>query len=157
VDKTFVYDIEAGMWSEAESATSTRFNLVSATSKNGTVFVQHATDGRIYSFQPTVYQDAGTTFEVVLQTARSNFGSPMSKTETELALIGDTTLGSVSVSVSDNDYSSFAARGSIDMSVPDKKTTRLGSFYNRAHKFVYASTSSFRVQAWVPEMKQGIG
>jgi len=156
-DRSFVYDIEAGMWSEAESATSTRLNLVSATSKDGTVFAQHATDGRIYTFQPTVYQDNGTNFEVVLQTSRSNFGSHLKKYETELGLVGDTSTGTVSVAVSDNDNSSFTTVGTIDMGSQFKTITRLGAFYSRVHRFTFAANAPFRVQAFMPEIRVGTG
>ena len=156
-DRTFTYDTEAGMWSEQESATSTRLNLVSAASKGGTVYAQHATDGYIYTFQPTVYQDGGSNYFVRLQTARSNFGSHISKTEPELGLVGDTTGAVVNVYVSDDDYASWTSIGTIEMSTAFKNITRLGAFYSRAHKFETSTNAAFRVQAWLPEVKKGIG
>ena len=156
-DRTYVYDVESGLWPEWESATSSRLNIVSMTSRNGVTYAQHATDGRIYTFQPSVYQDAGSNFEVVLQTARSNFGSHRKKYESEVGLVGDTSTGTVTVAVSDNDYQSFTDVGTIDMSSPFKIATRLGSFYSRAHKFTFAANAPFRVQAYLPEIRVGTG
>ena len=156
-DRTFTYDLEAGMWSEQQSATSTRLNLVSAASKGGTVYAQHATDGRIYTFQPTVYQDGGSNFFSTLQTARSNFGSHLSKVETELGLVGDTTGAVVNVYTSDDDYASWTNVGQIEMSTAFKNITRLGSFYSRAHKFETSTNAAMRLQAFLPNIKEGTG
>ena len=156
-DRSYVFDVEAGMWSEWEDTTSSRFRAVSAASKNGKLYLQHATDGRIYTMEPTVYQDAGTNYEVVLQTPRSNFGTSRKKYETEVGVVGDTSTGSLTVQVSDNDYSSFSTVGTIHMSTAFKNATRLGAFYSRAHRFVYAANGPFRAQAWLPEIKKGTG
>jgi hypothetical protein len=85
-NRTFVYNLDAGLWDEWTNTTSTRFNVVSVTSRNGVVYAQDATNGRIYTFQRTVYQDGGSNFPVILQTARSNFGSGKKKYENELEL-----------------------------------------------------------------------
>ena len=156
-NRSFQYGVDSGLWAEAEDTVSTKLNIVSATSKNGVVYAQHATDGRIYTFQPTVYQDAGTSFEVVLQTARSNFGSGKKKYEDVVEVVGDTSTGTLNVDVSDDDYASWTTVGEIDMSQPSKRATRLGAFYARAHRFRYAANAPFRVQAFIPGVRVGTG
>src|SRR3990167_1933880 len=94
---------------------------------NGKVYVQDATNGRIYTLSPTTYQDLGSNFTVTLQTSRSNFGSANRKFEPQLDIIGDTTTGSLAVSWSDNDFTSFSTARNIDMTRAEKRLRTLGS------------------------------
>lgn len=155
--RSFVYGVDSGLWDEWANAVSTSFNGMSATSKNGVVYVQDVSSGYIHTISPDIYQDAGTNFTVLLQTARSNFGSPDRKYATELSVIGDTSTGNLGVSVSDDDYASFGTVRNIDMSAQKKSLTRLGSFYNRAHRFTYTANGPLRLQAYVADVKKGTG
>ena len=156
-DRSFVFSVDEKLWCEWQSATSTRFNGISATSKNGVTYVQDATTGYIHTLTPTVYQDAGTNFTVQIQTPRSNFGSAKRKYETELDVIGDTSTGNLGVSVSDDDFATFSTVRNIDMSKASKNITRLGAFYARAHRFTYTVNAPFRVHAYMPEIRIGTG
>lgn len=155
-ERTFVYSVDAGMWSEWTNAAGTgKFPGGYATSLNGTTYVQDIANGRVYTFPATTYQDSGSNFTVTLQTARSNFGSTARKFESALSIIGDTTTGNLTVSVSDDDYANFSTARNIDMSSARKRITGLGSFIDRSHKFTYAANAAFRVQAFVPELDFG--
>ena len=152
-NRSFQYGIDSGLWAEAEDTTSTKLNIVAATSKNGEVYAQHATDGRIYTFQPAVYQDNETNFEVVLQTSRSNYGSGTRKYEADVQVIGDTSTGTLYVDVSDNDFTGWTTVGEIDMSKDQKRATRLGAFYARAHRFRFQANAPLRLQAFIPGVR----
>jgi hypothetical protein len=157
-ERTFVYSVDNDLWCEWEDAAGgSKFNGIAATSLNGVTYVQDAANGRIYTMSATTYQDSGVTFSVTKQTPRSNFGSPKRKFEPALDLIADITTGTCSVAVSDNDFSSFTTLGTIDMTLPVKRLTRLGSFYSRSHKFTYTQNAAYRAQAFVPEVKEGTG
>jgi len=156
-ERSFVYSVDMGLWCEWQNAVSTRFNGVAATSKNGVVYVQDVSSGYIHTLQPSVYQDAGANFTYMLQTGRSNFGSPLRKYATELSVIGDTSTGNLGVSVSDDDFGSFGTVRDIDMSSPIKRLTRLGAFYSRAHRFTYTANGPIRLQAYVAETTTGTG
>mgnify|MGYP001584764823 CR=1 FL=1 len=157
-ERTFVYDIDSGLWCEWEAAAGgAKFNGIAATSLNGVVYVQDVANGRVYTLSATTYQDSGVTFSVTKQTSRSNFGSPNLKVEPSLDLIADTTTGTMSVAVSDDDFSNFTTVGTIDMSQKQKRITRLGSFYARSHKFTYTQNAAYRAQAFVPDIKVGTG
>jgi hypothetical protein len=155
-DRSFVFSVDEKMWCEWQNAVSTRFNGVSATSKNGVTYIQDVSSGYIHTVSETVYQDAGANFTVMLQTPRSNFGSAKRKYETELDVIGDTSTGNLKVSVSNDDFATFSTPRDIDMSKASKNLTRLGAFYSRAHRFTYTANGPFRVQAFMPEIKDGI-
>lgn len=155
-ERTFVYSVDTGMWSEWYNAAGNgKFPGVSATSLNGTVYVQDAANGRVYTFPTTTYQDSGVTFDVVLQTARSNFGTTTRKFESALSIVGDTTTGNLTVAKSDDDYANFSTARNIDMASARKRITGLGSFIDRAHKFTYSANAALRVQAFVPEIDIG--
>jgi hypothetical protein len=154
-ERTFVYGIDSGLWCEWEAAAgSAKFNGIAATSMNGVVYVQDAANGRIYTLATGTYQDSGVTFSVIKQTGRSNFGSGHRKFESSLDLIADTTTGTCTVEVSDNDFSSFRTVGSINMTLPSKRITRLGEFYSRSHRFTYTQNAAYRAQAFIPTITE---
>lgn len=154
-NRSFVFGMETQLWSEWTSASGNRFNCVSAAFRDGTTYLQDTSSGQIHSISTSFYQDNASSFTVTLQTPRQNFGTPYRKTEPELSIFGDTTLGNMGVSVSDDDYQTFDTARNIDMSLQRKRVTRLGSFYERAHKFTYTGTSSFRVQAYAINVVAG--
>lgn len=152
-NRSFVYNIETGLWCEWTSAAGGRFNCVSATSLNGATYLQDVSSGQVHVVSTSIYQDNASTFNVILQTSKSSFGSHKRKVETGLGIIGDQTTGSLLAQVSDDDFKSFNTGTNIDMSLQRKDLTRLGSFYERAHRFTYSGTSSFRVTAYIPEVR----
>ena len=154
-NRSFVYGIETGLWSEWQNSSTNRFNCVSATSRNGALYLQDVSTGRIYTFNASTFRDSGSDFRVTLQTPRNEYGTPLRKQEVGLSIIGDSTLSTVGVYANDDDSTTtYTQVGEIDMTSLQKRTTRLGGFYNRAHQFRYEANSSFRVQAWQPEIKK---
>ena len=154
-NRSFVYGVETGLWSEWTSQAGGRFNCVSAAYRDGVTYLQDVSSGQIHSLSTSFFQDNASSFTVTLQTPRQNFATPMRKFERELSIIGDRTTGNCEVSVSDDDYESFDAARNIDMSLQRKRVTRLGNFYERSHRFQYTGTSSFRVQGYVPHIERG--
>jgi len=155
-NRTFVYHVESGLWCEwANTSGDVEFNGAWTTSLETVVYVQDVSNGRIYTLSNTTYQDSGVDFPVRITTNRSNHGSQERKFEQSLSVIGDTTTGSLEVSTSDNDFSTFNTARPIDMSLPVKRLYRLGSFYERAHRFTYTNNAALRLQAFVPELTAG--
>ena len=153
--RSFIYGVDSGMWSEWQNSGGGRFNISGATSLNGTVYLQDFGNGTIYTVSPTLYDDIGTNFTVRLQTPRMNWGTPLRKYEPSLSIVGDSTLSTMQVYVNDDDSTTtYSLVGQIDMTQPQKRITRLGGFYDRAHRFEYQAASSFRVQAWQPEIER---
>jgi len=147
--RSFVYMEQTNLWDEWLSVGDLKFNGVAATSLNGTVYIQDASNGSISVLSPVSYQDNNSSFNVYIITSRENYGTDKFKIAHELSIIGDKTDGNLVVSAaSDNDGSSFPVLGNIDMSLPQKMLKRLGGFYERSYFFQYAGNSSFRVQAY---------
>lgn len=133
----------------------TKFNGIAATSLNGVIYIQDATNGRIYTLSNTVYQDSSINPVAALQTTKYNNGSQNRKFERENSIIGDNTTGNMMVSTSDDDYVTFSASRAIDMSITRKEVKRLGSYYERAYRYNYTNNDRMRVQAFVPDVEVG--
>lgn len=147
-NRTFVYSVTNDMWCEWEiAAGGAKFNGIAATSLDGTTYVQDASNGRVYTFSPTTFQDSGSNFTVTMQPTKKDHGTLNRKFVSSLDIIGDTTTGSMSVSYSDNDFSSFSTAVTVDMSLPLKRVHRLGSYRERAYKLTYTQNAAMRVQA----------
>ena len=144
-DRTFVYDLEERMWCEWSNTATARFPGISATSLNGTVYVQDRTNGRIYTLLPTTYQDSGSNFTVTIQTDNYDFGTPFEKFQSGLWIIGDNTTGNLSVSEADDDYTTFNTARTIDMSSIHKFLAEGGSFHRRAYRLTYADNYALRL------------
>ena len=152
-NKSFVYGVETGLWSEWRDTGTSRFNCVAAAYRDGITYLQDASSGQIYTVSSNYYTDKVSTYSVYIQTNKSSFGTSKRKVETACSLIGDQTTGTVDVFVSDDDFKTSTYAGVIDMSLERKRVTRLGSFYERSHLFEYRGSSSFRVQAYAPDIE----
>ena len=152
-NKSFSYGVETGFWSEWRDTGASRFNCVSATYGDGITYLQDTSSGQIYTVSSNTYTDKASTYSVYVQTNKSSFGTSKRKVESAVSLIGDQTTGNVDVYVSDDDFATSTYAGVIDMSLQRKRVTRLGSFYERSHGFEYRGISSFRVQAYVPDIE----
>lgn len=150
-DRSFVYNLNEGQWDgEWEDADGgNKFNGISATSLDGTVYIQDAANGRIYTFPTTTFQDSGTTITVTLQTEGRDQGTRNRKFVPEVELVGDTqSSGTATLLASDNDYSSFTTIGTFDLTQERKVINRCGSYVGkRAWRVTHAQNTAFRAQA----------
>ena len=144
-NRTLVYDLTENFWVEWQSTLGNKFNCISATEKDGIIFLQDAINGRVYMFDPNTYQDSGSNFVVTLQTDNYMCERPDSKKCSTLEVEGDTTTGNLAVSYSDDDYANFSTPRNIDMSLVWKHLERLGSFIRRAWKFTYTDNFPLRL------------
>jgi hypothetical protein len=155
-NRTFVYNFENETWTEWEiAAGGAKFNGIAATSLNGSVYVQDASNGRIYTFPVSAYQDSGANFTVTVQTNNDDRGSHNRKFEHQLDVHADNTTGNLSVSYTDDDYSSFSTARTIDLAQNKKRLNRLGSFYRRAYKYTYADNYPLRLKKAVHTFDAG--
>ena len=144
-DRTFVYDIGEKMWCEWSNTATAKFPGAYATSLAGVVYVQDATNGRIYKLLPTVYQDSGTNITVTIVTDNYDFNIPQLKNQTGLWITGDNTTGNLSVTESDDDYANFNTARTINLALTRKYLPQGGSFDRRAYKLTYTDNYSLRL------------
>ena len=155
-DRTFVYDLNEETWCEWEiAAGGAKFNGMAATSNAGTVYIQDATNGRIYTLDPAIFRDSGANFTVTLQTDNYDFGTPFSKFEEGLWLIGDNTTGTINITESDDDYTTFNTARTIDMTATRKFLPEGGMFFQRAYRATYTQNAALRLSKLVLKLKVG--
>ena len=155
-DRTIVFDFDEKMWCEWSNTSTAKFPGISATELSGTLYIQDATNGRVYTFGAGTFQDSGSNFTVTLQTSAYDFDSSHRKTLGVLDVYGDNTTGDLNESHSDDDYSTFSTARAIDMAGIKKRLTRLGSFRKRAFKFTFAGNYALRLEGMELHMRKGI-
>lgn len=177
--KSWVYDLETGLWSEWQSdsniLTGGAFEVVDSAglvhaggSENPlpTGSAVQMSDGEIYQMDSGAYQDTDSTstarditVEIVTPKYAGSDGTHgLRKFQNTLKLVCDRPSSSVNVAVSwtDDDYQNFTTAVNLDISSPANKIAGMGSFYERAYKFVHADNSSWRVKHAEADINTGL-
>jgi hypothetical protein len=147
-ERTLVYDTTLDVWTEASDTSGNKFNCVAATEKDGTVYMQDASNGRVYTYSPTTFQDNSSNFTVTLQLIRQNHGTPYIKHCHGVSILGDLTTGNLATSYSDDDYANFSTARNFDLSLQRKFLPRFGQYYDRAWKFTYTDNYALRLEGF---------
>ena len=155
-NRTLVYDVKEQIWCEWVDSSGNEFNCNFSTEKAGEIYLQDATNGRTYKFSPSTFQDNSSNFTVTLQTSAYDFETTNKKFMPELDVYGDTTTGSLSISWTDDDYTTFSTARTIDLSLTKKRLTRLGQFRKRAFKCTYADNYALRLEGLEVKIKEGL-
>lgn len=152
--RKLVYNTKLNIWSEWDDSVATFIDSVGSGTNNQLIATSRfKTGGKIYRIDPVslgaVYQDDGTNYSTEIRTAKIDFGTGNKKYVDELELVADTvSTGTVTIYYSDDDYQTWSAGQTIDLSRDDKRITRLGSHYNtRAYKLVHSANAPFRAEA----------
>jgi hypothetical protein len=149
--RTLVYDTEEKMWSEwstNSSGSHITFACNYSCDSPGYALLQHATNGKLYQFNPTIYQDDGTNILVEATTSPIDFETINQKTINRLSLVCDriasSTLGYFSFSK--DDYTTWSTPRSVDLSLRPFLTRVAGRFRRLAIKFTYADNYPVRIE-----------
>ena len=148
-DKSFVYNAENKTWTEWRSASDGAFNVMAVTSLNGAIYGQDESNGRIYTFSDSTYQDGGTTFDVVIVTDNRGKSTQRRKFVQWVDLIADTeSSGSATLESSDDYGTTWVTRGTFDMTSPRKRIGPCGSYRGeRQYRLTHSANAFFRGQA----------
>lgn len=149
--RTVVYDIDEKMWHEWSSNSSGNhsvFQCTFACDYLGEPLLQHTSNGKIYKLDTRTYQDDGTDILVEAVTSLIDLDDNNRKTCHTFTLICDrtTTSSFATLSYSDNDYGSWSAGRTLDLSTRPFLQS-LGMFRRRAFKVTYTDNFPFRVEA----------
>lgn len=152
--RTFVYSLEDEMWVEWNSSAPLWYKLAGDTQEHiysisnstlagviGKVFVVNQ--------QTPVYQDVGSNFVMSIQTSKLDFGTNKRKRLHRLRIVGDQSgaTNTLSVTWSDDDYQTYSAARTIDLTAQDQKTDNLGIFRRRNFLLSNSSSTSSRFEA----------
>lgn len=152
---TLVYDVEHNFWYEWNNTSNGTMDVRYSTEKNNVSYLQSPTTGKIYTLDPTVYQDDSSNFTVTIQLQEQDHDTAFRKFSSTFAIIGDTGSTTVSVSYSDDNYASYTTAATIDMSLPRKYVKGLGSYYTRSWKLEHTDNTSLRLEAVEETFRKG--
>lgn len=161
--KTLVYDLVEKEWSEWDCGTTAgankaNFPYFDAAFDAGVPLLQHNTAGIVYELDPGTYTDAGSNFEVLLQSERwdgeASGANAQNKFIYRATFVGDQQGISeedaiVDLVWSDDDYQNFtsATYTTFDTSLNRPIIRRLGMTQRRAFRVIYDGDFGFRMEA----------
>jgi len=144
-NKTFVYDLEENMWSEWRYDGG-KMPFITAVDADGILLLQHATNGKMYKLNPTVYKDFGTDIECLITLGKQDFDTDSYKFYHQATLIGDTPQHADVLRWSDDDYVTWSS--DVTLPVTERPyTMRTGKARRRAWELEYTQNSPRRLEA----------
>lgn len=144
-NKTFVYDLEENMWSEWRYSTG-KLPFLTSVDADGIVLLQHATNGKMYKLNSTVYQDFGTDIECLVTLGKQDFDTDSYKFYHQATLIGDKPQHADVLRWSDDDYTTWSS--DVTLPITDRPyTMRTGKARRRAWELEYTQNSPRRLEA----------
>ncbi len=159
--RTLVYDPEQDFWHEWSSNNAcahTVFQCSYATDAAGTILMPDNSSGAVYSFSTTTYQDNAVAILMEVVTAKQDFGNSNRKFYYGVYVVGDTTSASsnLSISWSDDDYTTFNTARTVDMGASRAYLSRLGQSRRRSFKLAYSGNYPMRLEALELDYNLGI-
>jgi hypothetical protein len=146
-NRTFVYDPDINYWTEWTDTTGNNaWPVVDATEYQDGVIVQHTTNGWIYNVRSDVFQDDSVSFTLTARTPRTDFDTIERKFVNRLDIVADrqTSPENVSISYTDDDYQTFSAARTYDISVIRNFGRAWGNFRRRSWQLQYTGSQAFR-------------
>ena len=163
---TLVYDITSGEWYQWSDAVGNAFDYFGAVTRRSsygytqgpTVF--SATGGQVFAVGFNSYKDVtssgSSVFPAQIRTPIWDQGVRVKKFCNKLEIIGDAqSVGSVSVSVSDDDYQTWSTPRAVNMSDGVATLINCGTFRRRSWDLVHQADAPFRVENLVAHVQMG--
>jgi hypothetical protein len=160
---TLVYDFDTKMWSYWNSGATGALAFVGkwgTDGPNGMAYIQHATDGDIYTISEDYHTDHGDTFMCQIITPKYDFDTFNAKFMSRFTLIGDvpTTSGvgnTLQVSWSDDDYKTWITDRDLSFDNDFPCIAQLGRFRRRAFRVNYSQPYLLRLEAFEVDINKG--
>lgn len=158
---TYVIDVNHKLWSRWAFGAGTNFALgFSVNTKNSTryqSFFNINGTNTIYKFDPTLYQDNGTTFTCSGVTDNQYFDSYNQKEMSRLTVWTDKPSVSASMLIqwTDDDYQTYNSGLTLDLYQERPSVNRLGRFRRRAFKWTYTNNTAFRIKSMEVNLNLG--
>ena len=151
---TLVYCVEEKMWHEWSSTVPLWYKCagvsVGGTMVNYTV-TNLSTGGKVYiqNHATLVFTDDSVAYTATMQMPPMDLGTNRYKFWDEIDIIGDqeTTSSNLTISYSDDDYQTYTALGTVDLSGSLKRLTRGGMSKRRAWKLTHSAETPMRLEA----------
>jgi len=146
---TLVYDLTSKYWYQWTDANGNCLPFVDATFTNdGQTLFQHATDGKLYKLEMTSYNDNGAAIPVDIYTPNFDGGTRKKKHLSRMDIVSDQiSAGTLQIRFSDDDYQTWTAPRSVDLSNDIPNLIGCGTFRKRAFHFRHVADCPFRIQS----------
>lgn len=156
---TLAYDATENRWAQWTDGDGNYLPIVDATYDSaGNRIIQHASDGKLYYFDPNYYTDNGAVFSVDVYTPNFDGGVRLNKQLERMTFIADQVAGSVlDVRVNDADYREDAWTNfrRVDLSQRFPALDKCGTFRRRALHLRHRGNTPWRLQAIDLSMQLG--
>lgn len=158
--RTIVYDTEEKMWHEWSSNNSGSHDVFKCNYScdyTGYPLMQHISNGKMYQFNPTIYQDDGTNILFEAMTSLVDFETINMKTINRFSLVCDQTSASTLATIvyTKDDYNTWSTARTVDLSLRPF-LTRLGRFRRIAFKVTHADNYPVRIEDIEVDYNMGI-
>ena len=163
--KTLVYSFDTKMWSYWNSGvagTSPFVGKFGTDGPNGMAYIQHESDGDIYTISEDNHTDDGVAFKCQIQTPKYDFDVFNVKFMSRFSLIGDIPDSSgagntLQISWSDDDYQTWTSTRDLSFDYDFPCIAQLGRFRRRAFRVEYSQPYLLRLEAFEVDINKGNG
>jgi hypothetical protein len=151
INLTLVYDIDQQLWYQWTDVNGNYWPIVYMTFDEDMEHIaQHETNGDLYWLEGDYEypDDAGDVFTVEIVTPIADFGVDRRKVLNQMRFNGDKQADSIlTVEVSDDDYGTWSAPRSVNLSHFRPILSQCGTFYRRAWRFRHQASTRFRIRS----------
>lgn len=131
------------------------FGIVGACGFQGVQLAQDATNGKLYSVDPSVYQDDSIYMDWVARLAKLDLGSNKQKFAAYADFVSDRASGNVLMRVSDDDSQSWTKYKAKSLARNRTRFTRGGAFTRRVYEFRVTDNIPVRAQRVEYQVDEG--
>jgi hypothetical protein len=125
--------------------TESAFKFTKYTAADGDDLVLHESDGHLYRFSSSLYQDDGVPVNVFARTKRLDAGDLGTTKMPVIRVIGDSVASTAMIRTSDDDSTTFSAYRRVTLSDAEPEIRRCGSFRRRTIEFRHVANTALRV------------
>lgn len=159
INVTLVYDTILQKWSTWSSNVSNvdqYFIGAFYLSGNGLDLLQNLLTGAVEQITPASFRDTSGVINVRIRTPNYDWGTLKRKRFAAAYILGDTVSTTLQVRYTDDDYQTYSAYRTVDLSTVRKMLQRCGSSRRRAWDFLHSDpTQPFRVYEMQLDMSVG--
>lgn len=158
ISTTLCYDLlmsEWYVWSSVVGGNEQYFVGAHYVTDGTNDLLQDLTTGSVLKLDPTAYADASGPLSMRCVTPQYDWGSMKRKRFSAGSLIADTQSTTVQLRYSDDDYQTFSAYRTVDLSTVRKQLQRMGSSRRRAWELLHTDNAPCRVREFLLDMTVG--
>lgn len=151
---TLVYDLKEGQWHRWADSSGNYWPYISADFGAGKIALQHLTNGKVVTIEPTVWRDDGSDYTMTVRTDFLDFGSPKYKFMARLQMLVDTGTAPIVCKYTDNDYGTYIGTRTLT-NTRNYQDDAWGRFQRRAFEFTHTANEGMRLHALDMDVMEG--